>query len=159
MISGVVGAVLACSLFAIFVVEKSDVTASGDMMSNRVSLSTIKSNKSYYFEDAGGDPVLNVSSVPTKKAWKIWNDSPLREEMLAYFPDFERMKEYVRERVVGSSFKQELFDKIGHVQQEYMTGNLSDLDAKAVFIPVNSESDKRPNVNQMVETIIKEGHY
>jgi len=84
----------------------------------------------YYKKDALDQPILDLKGASMQTAKKVWNASQLREEMLANFPDFEFMREFVRERVNPSPFRDFLLQKIENVESGFQDGTLDSEKAK-----------------------------
>ena len=84
----------------------------------------------YYQKDALGERVLDFRGVPIAKAKEVWSESPFREEMLENFPQFELMKEYVKQRVIASPFQKYLLDKLDQVETDYFAGTIDSAEAR-----------------------------
>ena len=78
----------------------------------------------YYEKDALGEPVLALQGVPMKKALEVWHESRLSREMLEYFPDFEMIRSFIRDRIKASEFRRKLLEKVDEVESEYLGGSI-----------------------------------
>lgn len=77
-----------------------------------------------------GEKVIN-STLSIEENRKIWNSSPLKKEMLALFPKFQEMKEFVNNNIEDDTFKNKLITNIDNVQEQYIGGKLTPNSAKA----------------------------
>ncbi len=80
--------------------------------------------------DSVGRNVLNLLGVDANTQVAAWNDSKLKEEFLALFPDFDEMKKFVRERINGDALKAKLQAQIGSVEDKFFSGTMSAEQAK-----------------------------
>ena len=84
----------------------------------------------YQSVDSIGQIILNVKGIDTAMQVTVWNASILKEEFLDLFPDFIRMKEFVRERVRGDALQVKLLKHIESVEGQYFSGTLNTEEAK-----------------------------
>jgi len=87
----------------------------------------------YYKKDVLGQPVLDLKGAPMKTAKEVWEQSQLREEMLENFPDFELMRQFVNDRLLPSSFRDYLLQKIERVESDYLAGSIDSAKARAAL--------------------------
>ena len=87
--------------------------------------------KAYYTEDILGDPLLNLQGLSMKSAREIWRASPMREEMLEKFPDFEEIKTYLGNRLAPSPFREYLLKKVDDIEGDYLGGAIGAESAKS----------------------------
>ena len=79
----------------------------------------------YYMEDSTiGETVLNVKSADETKQKEAWNHSPLRQQMMKYFPNFEQMKTFVDLHVQGEPLHTKLMKHIDDVGDAYLSGDI-----------------------------------
>jgi len=137
MLKGFIGLLIIGVAFAYFVfnfvgdVENDDIT---NHYTN-VDGGTIKEwEKKYYQTDDIGEQVLDFSNTPIKTAKRVWDDSPLKKEMLSEFPDFESMKEYIKTRLLPSPFQKYLLKKLNDTESSYLSGSIDANEAKSKII-------------------------
>jgi hypothetical protein len=80
-----------------------------------------------------GDIVLDVSSVDTKKQIAIWNKSDMKREFLSNFPNFEDMRDFVEDKIVGDALKERLNKTIDSVEDKFIAGEIGADKAKRKF--------------------------
>jgi hypothetical protein len=78
----------------------------------------------YYKKDAAGDMVLDFTGASISKAKKIWSESPIKDDILDYFPNFEIMREMIGEELVDSNFRRYLLQKFDEVETDYLGGSI-----------------------------------
>jgi hypothetical protein len=84
----------------------------------------------YLTVDSIGQSILDVTLADPKTQVQAWNASPLREEMLDIFPDFDTMKGFVKNRVRGEELVQKLLKRITQVEDKFFSGTMSAEQAK-----------------------------
>jgi len=80
-----------------------------------------------------GDVVLDVSSLDAKKQIAIWNSSEMKNEFLNNFPNFEEMRGFVDNKIIGDMLKQKLKETIDSVEEIFVAGDISSDEAKRRF--------------------------
>jgi len=88
-----------------------------------------KYNK-YKAVDSIGQDVLDVTGVSASMQVDAWNHSELKEEFLAFFPDFSTMKEFANDRVRGDALKSKLNSKLNAIEDKFFSGDITSSDAK-----------------------------
>jgi len=106
-----------------------DIQAEDDAYRNNSYNEEEKYNK-YKAVDSIGQDVLDVTGASAKIQLDAWNHSVLKEEFLAFFPDFTSMKEFVNDRVRGDTLKSKLKSKITTIEDKFFTGGITAEDAK-----------------------------
>jgi len=96
-------------------------------------------NKSYVKEhqydqymgvDSVGRNVLNLLSADDATQVAAWNDTSLKDEYMALFPDFSFMKTFINERVKGESLKKKLLKQLSTVEDKFFSGTITAEQAK-----------------------------
>lgn len=114
-------AVGAAFLYAVlFLVNKSGVDVSRDI--DTAGYSGEIEGKEYYATDVLGEPILVLKNVPLEKAKRIWRQSPLRQEMLALFPDFKAIHTFAENRLRPSPFREYLVQNIEKISEDFLAG-------------------------------------
>ncbi len=78
----------------------------------------------YMKTDNIGQKILDVSLADPATQIKAWNASPLKEEFLDIFPDFDTMKGFVKNRVRGEELVQKLLQRINTAEDKFFSGLL-----------------------------------
>jgi len=84
----------------------------------------------YQAVDSIGREILDMTDAPVNIQVEAWNQSPLKKEFLALFPDFSEMKIFVTERVRGEMLKSKLNASIDKAESEYLSGSMNAEQAK-----------------------------
>ena len=94
--------------------------------------SVVTGDKSNYTVDMNGKEVLQLSSLSMQEKKDLWNDSVLKKDMLALFPNFLEMEEFINNQVEDDGiFRKKLLEHIKNVEEEYIGGSISKDKAKA----------------------------
>ena len=75
----------------------------------------------YMTTDSIGQPILDVTLADVKTQVAAWNQSKLRQEFLTFFPDFDAMREFVKNRVRGEALLKKLNSQINSVEDKFLT--------------------------------------
>jgi len=79
-----------------------------------------------------GEETLVLTTLSESKKKSVWNKSFLKKEVEEQFPNFSEMRETVDERLVDSgAFKQRLLEKIGKLEEGFITGSVTAESAQA----------------------------
>lgn len=84
----------------------------------------------YYTEDSIGQKILDVIAADPKTQVEAWNASEVRVEFIDLFPDFDTMKEFVKNRVRGEELIQKLTRQINEVESKFFSGSMNAEQAK-----------------------------
>jgi len=106
-----------------------DIQAEDEAYRNNSYNEEEKYNK-YKAVDSIGQDVLDVTGANTNMQVDAWNHSALKEEFLAFFPDFSTMKEFANDRVRGDALKSKLNTKINTIEDKFFSGGITAEDAK-----------------------------
>jgi len=83
----------------------------------------------YYSTDSVGTTIIIINQETKKKQKEIWNNSPIKKEMIELFPMFDDMIILVKDRIVGN-IKEEIITKITKIQDDFISGTISTEEAK-----------------------------
>jgi len=84
----------------------------------------------YYSEDAAGDRVLDLNGIGLEKARKVWVQSPVRQELIESFPQFETMRDLIHQQIKGGAFRDRLLKVLDEVESDYLSGTIDSVEAK-----------------------------
>ncbi len=84
----------------------------------------------YQTVDSIGREILDMTDTPASVQVEAWNNSKLKTEFLALFPDFSEMKIFVKERLRGEILKAKLIASIDSVESQYFSGKMNAEQAK-----------------------------
>jgi len=82
-----------------------------------------KYNK-YISQDSIGRVVLNLEGISKTTQIDVWNHSKLKEECLSYYPDYDEIKKFIKERVVSQSFQKYLLDNVTQLEKDFLMGKI-----------------------------------
>jgi len=134
MFKGFVILVAVGALFAFFVFNfVSDVEK--DDPNTMISKDERKAKEfaKYYKKDVTGEQVLDFRGASLAKAKEVWRESPIRQEILDNFPQFEIMKEMIDQRIVDSAFRRYLLKKLDEVESAYFSGSIDSSKASKIL--------------------------
>ena len=84
----------------------------------------------YKTVDSIGRDILDMTGAPLSTQVQAWNNSALKTEFLALFPDFSDMKQFINERVRGKALVEKLTNAVDKVEHQYFSGAMNAEDAK-----------------------------
>jgi len=84
----------------------------------------------YYSEDAAGDRVLDLDGVAQEEARKVWEQSPIRQELIENFPQFEAMRDLIHQQIKGGAFRDRLLKVLDEMESDYLSGSIDSVEAK-----------------------------
>ena len=91
----------------------------------------IEGDMKNYKLDSNGNEILELSTLSLEDKKRLWNNSPLKEEMINLFPDFSEMKYFIENRIDDDGvFKRKLLTHTQSVQEKYIGGGMSGESAK-----------------------------
>jgi len=90
-----------------------------------------KRDKQYYSTNIVGDTILDVHNLEVKKQLEIWNNSELKQEFMELFPNFDAMKRYVNDKIVGDALQEKLLKRIDDVEIQFISGTLNGEQSKS----------------------------
>ncbi|UFH59246.1 hypothetical protein [Sulfurovum mangrovi] len=81
-------------------------------------------------KDSIGQTILDVEGEPLELQVSAWNHSALRSELVEYFPDFDTMKLFAKDRVRGEELKTKLIKYIDTIEKRFFAGEIDAEKAK-----------------------------
>lgn len=81
-------------------------------------------------KDSIGQTILDVEGEPVEIQVSAWNQSELKDDLIEYFPDFDTMKLFAKERVRGEELKTKLVKYIDNVEKRFFAGEIDAEKAK-----------------------------
>ena len=106
-----------------------DIQAEDEVFRNNSYNEKEKYNK-YNAVDSIGQDILDLTGANANIQVDVWNRSILKEEFLAFFPDFSTMKDFVNDRIVGDVLKNKLINKVNMIEDKFFSGGITAEDAK-----------------------------
>jgi hypothetical protein len=79
----------------------------------------------YKMVDSIGQDILDLTGAPENIQISAWNASSLKGEFLELFPDFEEMKLFISDRIVGQTLQNKLNQKLQEVEDKFFSGNMT----------------------------------
>lgn len=80
--------------------------------------------------DSIGQTILDVAGESAEVQISAWNQSKLKGELIEYFPDFDTMKLFAKERVRGEILHSKLHQHIDSVEKRFFSGEIDAEKAK-----------------------------
>ncbi len=80
--------------------------------------------------DSIGEHILDLTDTSSAIQVGAWNNSVLKGEFLNLFPDFEEMKNYIKDRLRGKIIREKLIKKVNNVESKFIAGLIDDEEAK-----------------------------
>lgn len=84
----------------------------------------------YQKVDSVGRNILNLLGTNTGTQVAAWNETALKDEYIALFPDFGEMKNFVKERIKGDALSAKLLKKTSTVEDKFFSGAITAEEAK-----------------------------
>ena len=84
----------------------------------------------YQKVDSVGRNILNLLGTDAGTQVAAWNETGLKEEYMALFPDFGGMKNFVKERIKGDALSAKLLKKTSAVEDKFFSGSITAEEAK-----------------------------
>jgi len=82
--------------------------------------------------DVNGKEILQLQAFSMEKKKKIWNNSTLKDDILALFPNFSEINYCINNQIEDDGlFKEKLLNHIDSIREKYIGGSLSVGEAKA----------------------------
>jgi len=111
------------------------VTIIVNELTNEVDVSYGFHEKEFITGDSNGKEVLQLKAISMEEKKKIWNNSTLKDDIFALFPNFSEIKYLIKNQIEDDGlFKQELLNHIDSVKEEYIGGRLSVEQAKVSLL-------------------------
>ena len=106
-----------------------DIQEEDDKYQNRAYAQEHKYDK-YQKVDSVGRNILNLLGTSAGTQVAAWNQTGLKEEYIALFPDFGEMKSFVKERIKGDALSAKLLKKTSSVEDKFFAGSITAEEAK-----------------------------
>ena len=84
----------------------------------------------YQMVDSIGQEVLDVTGADVTTQVNAWNQSMLKQDFLALFPDFSEMQVFITERIRGDKLKSKLSTLVEDIEGDFFGGGISPEQAK-----------------------------
>jgi len=85
--------------------------------------------------DGNGKEILQLQAISMEEKKKIWNNSTLKDDILALFPNFSEINYCINNQIEDDGlFKEELLNHIDSIREKYIGGSLSVGQAKASLL-------------------------
>jgi hypothetical protein len=84
----------------------------------------------YYTQNSIGQEILDLTEADAVTQVGAWNKSPLKEDFLSLFPDFDEMKIFVKERTRGAIIQEKLTELVKTTEMKFVSGELDTEQAK-----------------------------
>ena len=85
--------------------------------------------------DVNGKEILQLQAISMEEKKKIWNNSTLKDDILALFPNFSEINYCINNQIEDDGlFKEELLNHIDSIREKYIGGSLSVGQAKASLL-------------------------
>jgi len=85
---------------------------------------------SYNSIDSVGQSILNLLGTDEATQVAAWNDSELKNEFIELFPDFEDMKNFIKDRIIGEALQKKLSAQVKDVEDKFFAGSITTEQAK-----------------------------
>ncbi len=83
----------------------------------------------YLSVDSLGDKILDLTQADTDTQISVWNESELKKEFLALFPDFDAMRNFVKNRIKGDPLTAKLLTHINTIENKFFSGSIGAAEA------------------------------
>jgi len=83
-----------------------------------------KTKHKHPHDDDEEDESLDIEGLDRQQQIDIWKHCSLREDFISYFPDYEEMIKFVKERVISKEFQKYLIKKIEAIENDFLMGNI-----------------------------------
>jgi len=110
--------------------DYSDRTTSEDGHTSYYRKKVEDKDKIHHKKDSLGQIVISAYGLSLEEKKNLWLRSPLQGEMISKFPNFSRMKRFVRDRVVNPDLQDAILKIIKNVDDQYSSGLIDTETAK-----------------------------
>ena len=88
----------------------------------------------YIKKDSVGQVILVFpKNTKLETQLDVWKNSPLKEEFLAYFPQYNELELFVKDRMNGELLKNYMLKVIVQVKEDFLKGKIDGAQAKLVL--------------------------
>jgi hypothetical protein len=106
-----------------------DIQAEDEKYSNKAYEQEHKYDK-YKTVDGVGQDILNLLGADAGTQVAAWNESAIKDEFILLFPDFENMKNFVKDRIIGEALQAKLLTQVNSIENRYFSGAITADQAK-----------------------------
>jgi uncharacterized protein with ACT and thioredoxin-like domain len=92
-----------------------------------------KINQKYYRENSIGQLVMDLEGVTDNEQIKIWENSPVKADILATIPNFEEMRYIAEERIYGFPIKEKVNEAVSKAEKAFVSGELKTEEVNKLF--------------------------
>jgi len=78
----------------------------------------------YIGTDSVGRAILKLEGLSKTIQINVWNHSALKEECLSYYPDYDEIRKFIKERVISQSFQKFLLDNVTQIEKDFLMGKI-----------------------------------
>jgi hypothetical protein len=84
----------------------------------------------YKTVDSIGQDVLDMTDAPRSTQFLAWNASSIKDEFLDFFPAFDEMRFFIKERVRGEELVSTLTTLVDDIEDKFFSGTINAEQAK-----------------------------
>lgn len=107
-----------------------EVEDSHDLHAQYKARKVDEKDKKYHVKDSIGQTVFNGTGLTLAEKKEIWSRSPLKDEMIHYFPKFDLIKMFTRNRIEDSDLRREVNKIVKDVENKFLSGQIDANKAK-----------------------------
>ncbi len=91
-----------------------------------------KEDKGRYKLNSVGESILELNGLSEAQKMDAWRRSPIQDDMIDMFPNFQKMKDFINHRVVDDGeFKVNMLKTIDELESAYIAGEIDSQSVKA----------------------------
>lgn len=91
-----------------------------------------KEDKGRYKLNSVGESILELNGLNEAQKMDAWRRSPIQDDMIDMFPNFQKMKDFINHRVVDDGeFKANMLKTIDELESAYIAGEIDSQSVKA----------------------------
>jgi hypothetical protein len=91
-----------------------------------------KEDKGRYKLNSVGESILELNGLSEAQKMDAWRRSPIQDDMIDMFPNFQKMKDFINHRVVDDGeFKANMLKTIDELESAYIAGEIDSQSVKA----------------------------
>ncbi|MBD3795758.1 MAG: hypothetical protein IE878_06020, partial [Epsilonproteobacteria bacterium] len=98
-----------------------------------------KEDKGRYKLNSVGESILELNGLSEAQKMDAWRRSPIQDDMIDMFPNFQKMKDFINHRVVDDGeFKANMLKTIDELESAYIAGEIDSQSVKAKLAHLGS---------------------
>jgi len=78
----------------------------------------------YISSDNVGRIILTVNGISRKEQIEAWNHSSIKVDFMSFYPDFDEMKNVIKERVMTQDFRDYLLKQVTTIERKFLGGKI-----------------------------------